>query len=93
MTRPLKVYGWMGWRLPREFQAAFPDSPHRHGQTRECTAAHSKAEVMRIGGGRKSDYFNLGETGNPQAVEAALSEPGVIFWQPLDHRGGYARAS
>jgi hypothetical protein len=83
----VKVYGWQGWRTSREFAESFPDERNPHGQTREFCAARSMAEVKRIGGGRPSDYFNLGETGNEREIALALAQPGVIFWRPIDCRG------
>lgn len=69
----LQVYGWVSFR--------------GRTQSREVVAAHSLAEVARIAGyKRPSQLFNLEDTGNGPEIAAALSEPGVIFWHPLDER-------
>lgn len=89
----MKVYGWMSHMTPTRIAEHFPGTPRHLVQVRMVVAARSRAEVMRLGAaagvGRANnprDYFNLGETGNPESLAAALAEPGVILWQPLDHR-------
>lgn len=70
----LKVYGWEGMRAPLS-----------RNQTREIVAARSKAEVARIVGEKyPSNLFNLAETGNEGEIQKAMSEPGTVFWRPLD---------
>ena len=72
MSRPLKVYGWVGWHK---------DAPGPHRQTREIVAAHSKAEAMRLGGLTRREFEHSGcETGNEEELRVALAEPGVVFW-------------
>lgn len=71
-----KVYGWQGWRSASR------------GQTREIVAARSIAEVIRITGGRRSDLFNIDVTGNTTEITQALSDPGTVFWRPLDDYSG-----
>ena len=69
----LQVYGWVSFR--------------GRTQSREVVAAHSLAEVARLAGyKRPSQLFNLSPTGNGPETAAAMSEPGVIFWHPLDER-------
>lgn len=57
------------------------------GQHRAVVAARSKAEAARA--------FNITPhqargwceiTGNAREVEAATSEPGIVFWRPLNAR-------
>jgi hypothetical protein len=75
MSARLKVYGWQGCR-----QKA-PGSK----QTYEIVAAPSKAAAARAAGYvAPRQMFNLCETGNDDDVAQALSEPGVVFWRPLD---------
>jgi len=82
----LKVYAWQGWRS--ECSKAANGSM----QTRELCAAKSKAAVARITGCKYAyQLFNLGETGNELEVKVALSEPGVVFWKPLDSLGGFTK--
>lgn len=79
--KPLKVYGWQGWRL------AAPREANGSHQTREICAARSMAEVARIAGQRSPrSLFNLCETGNDEECAAALANPGVILWRGLDRR-------
>lgn len=73
----LKVYGWQGWRR---------EAPGQHHQTREICAARSMAEVQRITSKKRSELFNLNETGNAQELETALATPGVVLWCGLDER-------
>jgi hypothetical protein len=80
--RHLKVYGWIGHR--REY------NHNGHHQTRECMAAHSKAEVMRVLNVRASDLFDFSETGNREECAVAMAKPLVNFWRGLDdYRGTY----
>ncbi len=68
--RPLKVYGWIG---------------HRSGQTREIVAAPSKAAVARIAGfNSPRQMFCLCETSNDAELAQARSNPGKVFWHPLN---------
>lgn len=84
--RRLRVYGWQGWR--RECQT------HHHStreivahSTREIVAAHSQAGAARIAGVKGPwQLFNLCETGNQGEIEQAMSDPGTVFWSPLDFR-------
>lgn len=79
MGRKLKIYGWQGMR--RECPAA----PNGSRQTREICAAPSMAAVARIMGEKSPRaLFNLGETGNGMEIAQAMSEPGVVFWKPLN---------
>jgi len=87
MSRPLKVFAWQGLR--REC----PPGPNGGRFTREIVAATSKADAARKAGafsrsGRPApnSLFNLSETGNDLEIARAMSEPGVIFWCPLDER-------
>jgi len=81
----LKVYRWQSWR------SECPATANGSRQTEEIMAARSMAEVMRIVGGTRSEFFNLGETGNKESCAVALAEPGVVFWKPIDGRDGYIR--
>lgn len=80
MPRKLKVYGWLGLR-PRDMEIA---ERARHRVQAQCVvAAHSKAEVVQITGARNasnSHLPNLGETRNEDAIRAAMSEPGTVFF-------------
>lgn len=81
--RPLKVWGWVGWR------AECPPSPNGGHQTREIVAAHSFAEVVRLADTTAYYLRNHGcVTGNVEEVAIATASPGIVFWRPLDHRGG-----
>lgn len=83
-SNQLKVFSWIGRRTGVTVN---PDAPWNH-QTREVVAARSKAEVGRIVGQDPRNLFNLGETGNKESVDLALSKPGVVFWRGLDDRAG-----
>ena len=79
MSRPVRVFGWQGWR--QECPAA------RNGShaTREICAAKSMAEVARrTGKQRAAQLFNLTETRNAVETAIAMNEPGIVFWSPLD---------
>ena len=81
--RRLKVYGWLGWRNECE-----PAANGNH-QTREIVAATSLKEAARIVGEKGPWALNcVCETGNPEEVTLAMSKPGTVFWQPLQHRSG-----
>jgi len=69
----LTVYTWRGCR---------PGS----SQTREICAAKSRAAVARAAGVKYVKQLDLTETGNEEDIKQALSDPGVIFWCPLDDR-------
>lgn len=75
----LKVYGGGGMR------PECPYAENRHGQTREIVAASSETAALRIlkPFGVRKGY--LCETGNPEEVALAMSEPGAVFWAPLGH--------
>jgi hypothetical protein len=78
--RALKVYGWTNWRNE------CPRAPNGGRQTREICAAPSKAAAERALGERIPQGFG-GITGNDEEIAQAMSEPGVVFWRPLDHFG------
>lgn len=87
MSRPLKVFGWQGWRTE------CPAAANGSHATREIVAATSKADAARKAGalsrsGRPApqSLFNFGETGNPAEIAQAMSAPGTVFWCPFDHR-------
>ena len=83
MSLKLKVYGWQGHRQE------CPPAPNGNKQTREIVAAPSIAAAARAAGySRPRQMFNLCETGNDDDVKRAMSEPGVVFWHPLDQRLG-----
>ena len=84
MRRKLKVYGWTG----RRHEANAP-----HHQTREIMAATSIAEIVRLLGCRRSDLFNVCETGNAIEIATAMTEPGINFWKELDDVRGLFRRS
>jgi hypothetical protein len=73
-ARALKVYGWVGYHR---------DAPGGNHQTREITAAPSKAAVARLLGTSVSALQNLSETGSTEEVAAAHAAPGVVLWQGL----------
>jgi len=82
MKRKLKVFGWQGRRLE------CPRAPNGDCSTREIVAAKFASEAARLAGyDRPAQMFNLCETGNAGEIAKALSEPGVIFWGPLDAFG------
>jgi hypothetical protein len=72
-TNQLTVYTWRGHRC-------------HVGQTHEVCAAKSKAAVARAAGVKYVKQLDLTETGNEEDIKQALSDPGVIFWCPLDDR-------
>lgn len=79
MSKKLKVYGWTGWRQE------CPTGPNGNRQTREVVAASSKKAVREIAG--KWDTppnSELTDTGNEDEIKQAMSEPGVVFWHPID---------
>ena len=80
----LKVYGWQGWRSEA-------DDGHGHKSTREIMAAKSFAAVMRAHHTTsRTDFFNAGETRNEEEIQQALSNPGTVFWRPIDdYRNGW----
>jgi hypothetical protein len=81
-SRKLKVYSWQGWRNEIRYS-------QRCGcATTEVLAAPSIAAVIRITGNRRSDLFNINETGNESAISIAMSEPGVHFWRCIDDQDG-----
>lgn len=74
--RKLKVYEW---------------THYRSGQvTYRITVAPSKAEVARINNTTVARMWNLSETKDPKAIEAAMSKPGVIFEEPGIYQRVYA---
>jgi hypothetical protein len=75
--RPLVVYCWQRCGTDAEVKALC-DAPW-HVQHYGLVAARSKAEVGRIVGEPPRRLFNLGETGNREDCQAALSAPGVVF--------------
>ena len=82
----LKVWSWQGWRQECP--------PARNGgkQTSEVVAAKSMAAAARAAGvKRPAQLFNLGRTGNDEQIAAAMAEPGVVFWRPLDGREKFIR--
>jgi hypothetical protein len=75
MAKELQVYGWTGHRR---------DAGPRL-QTREIVAARSRAAAARAAGyASPRQMFALMDTGNDEECAQALSEPGVVFWHPLD---------
>jgi len=78
--RRLKVYGWQGHRYE------CPPSANGSKQTREICAAPSIAQIMRDTGQTRADLFNICETGNDEEIAQAMSEPGTVWWAPLDAR-------
>ena len=85
----MKVYTWNGFRHDAKVEG------NRSAQTREIVAAKSLAEVIRITGLTRGYLTNYGSTTvNPEDVAAAMQEPGVVFWAPLNgpHRRDYHRA-
>lgn len=73
--KKLKVYSWQDWR---SYDGGV-------GQVRACVAAPSKAAAARaVGEKDPRRLFNLGETGNEDSINKAMSEPGIVFWYPLN---------
>lgn len=85
----LKVYGWME-TAGSDLWKHFPDA-RRPGngntQVRIVVAAESQKQVMEITGSRRSQLWNLSETGNVIEAGVTLNEPGVVFWRPNDGYG------
>lgn len=79
--KKLKVYTWQDFRR---------ECPTHHRQTREIVAATSKAAAAALVGETPRRLFNLHETAHKASVAKAMSEPGVVFWQPLDVHGAAA---
>ena len=74
----MKTYGWYGHR--------------ESGQSREIVAAKSGAAAARLAGvKRPSALFNFSETWNLAETLLAMTEPGTVFWRPIDvlvwHKG------
>lgn len=79
----LRVFGWLGWRTE------CPQAPNGSRQTREIMAARSVSEILRTRGISRAEFQHNGdETGNQAEITLALSEPGRIFWRPLDDYRG-----
>lgn len=74
MAGKLKVVGWQGFRS--EAPAA--------KCTREICAVASIAELCRKTGKKRSQFFNITETGNAREIAQAMKEPGVIFWKGIN---------
>jgi len=71
MSREIKVYGWDYFRV----------IDGRRVQTREIVAAYSVAEVLRLAGVTRSDYYHQGcVTQNEDELALALSAPGRVFY-------------
>ncbi len=55
--------------------------------SREVVAAHSIAEALRCADvARKSALFNFAETQYSEYVAIAMTDPGAVFWRPIDAR-------
>lgn len=76
--RKLKVYTWQGFRR---------ECSNLHKQTREIVAATSQKAAAAVVGETPGRLFNLSETHHEGSVAKAMSQPGVVFWQPLDVHG------
>ena len=86
-ARRLKVYRWQSSR------SECPRAGNGSRQTVEILATTSKKKAAEIAGERGPwALFNLGETGNEQSIAQAMSQPGVIFWRPVDGRGDWVAA-
>ena len=77
---PLKVYSWTGHRR---------ECPNLHRQTTEIVAATSQKAAAATVGETPGRLFNLREVMpsnefQTEKYNKALSEPGVVFWRPLD---------
>lgn len=76
MARKLKVWGWVGIN---------PNPTNGHRQVREVVATTTKRQAIEASG--LSAYtFNqyAGETGNTTERVTALSDPGAVFYRPLN---------
>lgn len=79
--KKLKVYGYRGWRCE------CPPAPNGSKQTREIVSAKSYAEAARLFGCSVHELKTYGGvTGNSSEIELAMSQPGTVFWLPLDGR-------
>lgn len=79
---PLKAFAWTGHR---------GESPGHH-QTTEIVAATSQRAAAAIVGETPARLFNLRQVPNLPPYQSvlyakAMSEPGIVFWRPLDSRG------
>lgn len=80
MPRPLKVFGYTGYR-----RDAHKDR-NVHGQTREIIAARSKTEAQRMSGLTRTRFDHSASiTGNDEEIAQAMSAPGTVFWQPHNY--------
>lgn len=74
MAGKLKVVGWQGFRSEAPASRC----------TREICAVASIAELCRRTKKRRSQFFNITETGNAREIAQAMKEPGVIFWKGIN---------
>lgn len=88
MARPLKVYGCTV-TVTNEVAAALGLRPHVR-QAHVAVAARSQAEAAALLGVSANEMRNYGgETGNPETVELAMSQPGQPFARPLSPADGH----
>lgn len=78
MARALKVYHWLD--MAKDSKIRSPEGAWVR-QIDCIVAAYSKAEVGRIMNEKPTNLFNLSQDANDQAVETALTKPGVVFWK------------
>jgi hypothetical protein len=80
MPRPLKIFGYTGYRREARMER------NVHGQTREVIAATTQAEAFRMSGLTRSQFDQrVSECGNDEETALAMSAPGTVFWQPHNY--------
>lgn len=74
MGRALKVYGWTGFRSINGTKM----------ESREIMAGYSVADVLRVTGLTRGEYYySGGETSNEEEVRVASEEPRVVLFTSL----------
>jgi hypothetical protein len=80
MPRPLKVFGWTGYRREATMDRNI------HGQTREVIAATTKAEAFRMSKLTRTQFDQrVSDTANAEEIALAMAAPGTVFWQPHNY--------
>lgn len=77
MPRKLKLYHWQGWRHE------CPAAANGGKATREIIATTSKAEARAASNGF-IPLREICEGGSDEELAAAMANPHVILWHPID---------
>ncbi len=91
MTRPLRVFGYTMARSGSDPIAEYYPDIGRCSQLTAVVAAKTQKEAMVLFGisAHEANGY-MGETGNPEQIETAMSKPGQVFARPIDeHKGPY----